>query len=57
MIKFEKLYVLTAKNFPHFNVHQIMKIFLILYSIYEVLMDQIKFVFYINYFINYNQFN
>ena len=57
MIKFEKMYALTAKNPYNLSAHWIIKISSVLRSTYMVLKDQNKYVFYINNYIDWNQFN
>ena len=57
MIELEKMRALTAKNFPNLSAYQIIEILLVLRSVYMVLGDQDKFVFYVNNYINWNQFN
>lgn len=55
--KLKKLYTLIIKNCYNLNVHQIFKIFLLLFLIYFIFQNQNKIVFYINNYINLNYFN
>lgn len=57
MIELEKMHALTTNNLCNLGPHRIIEIFLILQSAYVVLWDQDKVVFYINNYINWNEFN
>ncbi len=57
MIEFEKMCALIAKNPYNFGAHQIIKIFLVLRSTHMVFRNQNKVVFYVNNYIDWNQFN
>lgn len=47
MMKLEKIYIVTAKNFCNLSISQIIKILLILFNIYIVFKDENKLMFYI----------
>ena len=57
MIEFEKMRALTAENSRNLDAYQIIEISLVLLSAYVVPRDQDKFVFYVNNYIKWNQFN
>lgn len=57
MIELEKIYVLTVKNFYNLDAYWIIKISSVIRSAHMVLGDQDKFVFYINNYIDWDQFN
>ena len=57
MIELEKMCILTAGNSRNFSAHWIIEILLVLHNAHMVLRDQNKFVFYINNYIDRNQFN
>lgn len=57
MIKLKKIPILIAENFYNLSIYEIIKILLILYNTYIIFRDQDKFVFYVNSYINQNQFN
>ena len=57
IVELEKMSAWITKNFCNFDTHQIMKISLILCSTHIVFKDQNKLVFYINNYINWDQFN
>ena len=57
MINFKKMHALIAKYFYNLSVHCIIEISSILHSIYVIFRDYKKIVFYINNYINWNQFN
>ena len=52
MVELEKMHALIAKNFHNFDTYWIIKIFLVLRSVYMVFRDQDKVIFYINNYIN-----
>lgn len=57
MIELKKMHVSTVKNPCNLGAYRIIEISLILYTVYIVPRDQNKFVFYINNYINHDQFN
>lgn len=57
MIELEKILVLTVNNLRNFSAHWIIKILLVLHRVHVVPRNQIKFVFYVNNNINWDQFN
>ena len=57
MIEFEKMHISTTKNLHNLNIDQIIEISLVLYSAHVIPRDQDKFVFYVNNYIDLNQFN
>ena len=57
IIKHKKIYALTAENPCKLGTHRIIKISMVLYSTYIIPRNQDKFVFYINNYIDWNQFN
>lgn len=57
MIELEKLYTLTLENLHNFSVYQIIEISLVLHNAYVVSRNYNKFMFYINNYIDQNQFN
>ena len=57
MIELEKMYISIAKNPHNFSAHWIIEISLILHSAHVVSRDHDKFVFYVNNYIDWNQFN
>ena len=57
MIEVEKMHTLTAENSRNLSAHQMIEISSILHSAYMVPKDQNKFVFYVNNYIDWDQFN
>ena len=57
MIEFEKMRASTVENPCNLNAHQIIEISLVLCNVHVVSRDQDKFVFYINNYIDWDQFN
>ena len=57
IIELEKMCTLIAKNFCNLGVHQIIEILLVLRSTHVVPKNQEKFVFYVNNYIDWDQFN
>ena len=57
MIELEKMRASTSDNFYNFDAHWIIEILSVLQSAYVVPRDQDKVVFYINNYINWDQFN
>ena len=57
MIEFEKIGASSTENFRNLGAYWIMEIFLVLYIAYVVLRDQNKFLFYVNNYIDWDQFN
>ena len=57
MIELKKMHVLITENLHYLGAHQIIEISLVLYNAYLVPRDQDKFVFYINNYIDWDQFN
>lgn len=57
MIELEKMCALTAKNFYKLDAHQSIEISLVLRSDHIVSKNQDKFQFYVNNYINEDQFN
>ena len=57
MIKLEKMRALTVENLCNLGIHQMIEISLILHSVHVIPRDQNKFVFYINNYIDWDQFN
>ena len=57
MIELEKMCTLTAKYPYNFGAYCIIQISLILHSTYIVFRDQEKIVFYVNNYIDWDQFN
>ena len=57
MIELEKMLAIIVKNFCNFDTYQIINILLILCNIYEVFINQDKFIFYIYNYINWDKFN
>lgn len=57
IIKLWKIRVLTAENPGNLSGHQIIEISLVFYNAYVITKDQEKFVFYINNYMDWNQFN
>lgn len=57
MIKLKKMHVLTAENPYNLNTYRIIKIFFVLHNTYIVLNNQNKVNFYINNYIDRDQFN
>ena len=57
MIELEKICALTADNLRNLGAHQIIEISSVLHSTHLVPEDQDKFVFYINNYIDWDQFN
>lgn len=57
MIEFEKQHILIAKYSRNLETHCIVKIFLILHSVYIIPKNQEKIVFYVNNNIDWHQFN
>lgn len=51
------MYTLIIENFYSFDIYKIIKIFTVLYNIYVIFKNKNKVVFYINNYINWNQFN
>ena len=56
MIELEKIYTLTTENPRNLGTHQMIKISSILRSTHMVFRDQDKFVFYVNHYIDWDQF-
>lgn len=57
MIEFEKMRTLIAKNSRNLDDYKIIKILLVLCKAYIIFSDQNKFLFYINNYIYWDQFN
>ena len=57
MIELEKMRALTVENLRNLDAHWIIEISSVLYSTHLVPKDQDKFVFYINNYINWDQYN
>lgn len=57
MIEFENMRALTAENPCNLGVYWIIEISLVLYRAHLILRDQDKFIFYVNNYINEDQFN
>lgn len=57
MIEFEKMRTLTANNLRNLGAYQIIEISSILQNVYVISRDQGKIIFYINNYIDWNQFN
>ena len=57
MIELEKMHVLTTENFRNLSAYRIIDILLILCSAYIVPRGQDKIVFYVNNYIDQDQFN
>ena len=57
MIELDKICTLTAKNPRNLDAHRIIEISSVLRSTYMIPRDQDKFVFYLNNYINWDQFN
>ncbi len=57
MIKLEKMCASIAENLRNFGAHQIIEISSVLYSAHVVPRDQDKVVFYVNNYIDWDQFN
>ena len=57
MIELEKMRALTADDLRNLGAHRIIEIFLVLQSAHLVPRDQDKVVFYINKYIDWDQFN
>lgn len=51
------MHFLTTKNYCNFNTYQITEILLVLYNAHVIPKNQDKFLFYINNYIDWNQFN
>ena len=57
MIELENMRALTTKNLHNLGTHWIIEISLVLRSAHVVPRDQDKFVFYVNNYIDWDQFN
>ena len=57
MIELKKMRASTVENLRNFVAHWIIEISLVLHNAYMVPRDQDKFVFYINNYIDWDQFN
>ena len=57
MIELEKIYTSTAENLCNFGAYWIIEISLVLHSAHVIFRDLDKFVFYVNNYINCDQFN
>lgn len=57
MIELKKMRILTVENLYNLSAYQIINIFVVLRSTHVVPKDQNEFVFYINNYINWDQFN
>lgn len=57
MIELEKILALTTKNSCNLRAYWIIKILLVLYIAHIVFQDQKKFIFYINNYIDKDEFN
>lgn len=57
MIELEKMYILTINTFNNFDAYQIIKISFVLYNTHMIFKNQEKITFYINNYVNQNQFN
>ena len=57
MIELEKMRALTIKNPYNLGIYRMIKILSVLCNAHVVLRDQDKFVFYVNNYINWDQFN
>ena len=57
MIELEKIYALIAKNPRNFGAYWIIEISLILCSVHVIPKDEDKVIFYINNYIDWDQFN
>ena len=57
MIELQKMHVLIAKNSRNLSAYQIIEILSVLQSAHVVLRDQDKFVFYVNNYIGWDEFN
>lgn len=57
MIEFEKMRASTAKNPHYFDTYWIIELLFILYNIYIIFRNQNEFKFYVNNYINQNQFD
>lgn len=55
--KFEKICVLTLKNSDNLNIYQIIEISLVLHNAYIIFKNLDEFIFYVNNYINLDQFN
>lgn len=57
MMELEKMHALTTENFCNLGAYHIIEILLILHSAHVVSQNQDKLIFYINHYLNYDQFN
>ena len=57
MIKLEKMCIPTAENLRNYGIYQMIEILLVLRNAYMIPRDQNILVFYINNYINWDQFN
>ena len=57
MIEFKKIYTSNAENLYNLSIHWIIEMLLVLYNAHIILRDQNKFVFYVNNYIDWDQFN
>ena len=57
MVELDKWHASMAENLRNFGTHCIIQVFLVLRSVYVVPKDQDKMVFYINNYIDWDQFN
>ena len=57
MIELEKMCALTTENFRKLRAHQVIKISSVLCNTHVIIRDQDKFGFYINNYIDRDQFN
>lgn len=57
MSKLEKMRILTIKNSYNLDAYYIIELLLVVRNVHIIIKDQDKFLFYINNYINFDQFN